>query len=123
MSSDGSHRKVIVTGCRHPDGIVVDVEAGHIYWTDMGVPNLNDGSIERAALFFKLAVVRIARDRPSRRLAGPPCLVSPMPASPHAAAWLARAGRQSWASAIVVRLRVLTLNRCDNASLSTPRDA
>src|SRR6267154_6686486 len=48
MSPDGSDRDVIVTGCRHPDGIVVDVEAGHIYWTDMGVPNLNDGSIERA---------------------------------------------------------------------------
>ncbi|HYX71450.1 MAG TPA: hypothetical protein VE732_01660, partial [Nitrososphaera sp.] len=27
-----------------------DVEAGHIYWTNMGVPNLNDGSIERADL-------------------------------------------------------------------------
>ena len=25
-------------------------EAGHIYWTNMGVPNLNDGSIERADL-------------------------------------------------------------------------
>jgi hypothetical protein len=48
LSPDGSDRKVIVTGCRHPDGIVVDVEAGHLYWTDMGVPNLNDGSIERA---------------------------------------------------------------------------
>jgi hypothetical protein len=48
MSPDGSDRTVIVTGCRHPDGIVVDAEAGHIYWTDMGVPNLNDGSIERA---------------------------------------------------------------------------
>jgi hypothetical protein len=48
MRPDGSDRKVIVTGCRHPDGIVVDVEAGHIYWTDMGVPSLNDGSIERA---------------------------------------------------------------------------
>ena len=33
-----------------PDGIVVDVEAGHIYWTNMGIPNLNDGSIERADL-------------------------------------------------------------------------
>ena len=32
------------------DGIVVDIEAGHIYWTDMGVPNLNDGCIERADL-------------------------------------------------------------------------
>jgi hypothetical protein len=50
LNADGSNQKVIVKGCRHPDGIVVDVEAGHIYWTDMGVPNLNDGSIERADL-------------------------------------------------------------------------
>src|SRR5215470_12362076 len=47
---DGSNKTVIVTGCRFPDGIVVDVERGHIYWTNMGVPNLNDGSIERADL-------------------------------------------------------------------------
>ena len=45
---DGSGGKVIVTECHYPDGIVVDVEAGHIYWTNMGVPSLNDGSIERA---------------------------------------------------------------------------
>src|SRR5580704_12333227 len=50
MNPDGSDRKVIVTDCHLPDGIVVDVEAGHIYWTNMGVPNLNDGSIERADL-------------------------------------------------------------------------
>jgi hypothetical protein len=50
LNADGSDQKVIVTGCRHPDGIVVDVEAGHVYWTNMGVPNLNDGSIERADL-------------------------------------------------------------------------
>src|SRR5258705_13798028 len=48
MSTDGSDRKTIVTNCHLPDGIVVDVEAGHIYWTNMGIPNLNDGSIERA---------------------------------------------------------------------------
>ena len=48
MNPDGSDKKVIVSGCRTPDGIVVDVEAGHIYWTDMGIPNVNDGSIERA---------------------------------------------------------------------------
>ncbi|MEA2914003.1 MAG: hypothetical protein QOJ15_6084 [Bradyrhizobium sp.] len=48
MNPDGSDRKIIVTQCRNCDGIVVDVEAGHIYWTNMGVPNLNDGSIERA---------------------------------------------------------------------------
>ena len=50
LNDDGSDRKVIVSGCRHPDGIVVDVESGHIYWTNMGIPNLNDGSIERADL-------------------------------------------------------------------------
>src|SRR6201991_2578092 len=50
LNSDGSDRKVIVTKCRYPDGIALDVAAGHIYWTNMGVPKLNDGSIERADL-------------------------------------------------------------------------
>jgi len=50
MNPDGSDRKTIVTDCRFPDGIAVDVEAGHIYWTNMGVPPLNDGSIERSDL-------------------------------------------------------------------------
>jgi sugar lactone lactonase YvrE len=50
MNPDGSDRKTIVTNCHLPDGIVVDVDAGHIYWTNMGVPNLDDGSIERADL-------------------------------------------------------------------------
>jgi len=50
MNPDGSDRKIIITNCHLPDGIAVDAEAGHIYWTNMGVPNLNDGSIERADL-------------------------------------------------------------------------
>jgi hypothetical protein len=50
MNTDGSDRKTIVTDCHLPDGIVVDVQAGLIYWTNMGVPNLNDGSVERADL-------------------------------------------------------------------------
>jgi len=50
MNTDGSDRTTIVTGCHLPDGIVVDVEAGHIYWTNMGIPNLDDGSIERSDL-------------------------------------------------------------------------
>jgi hypothetical protein len=50
VNADGSDRKVIVSGARIPDGVVVDVEAGHIYWTNMGVPSKNDGSIERADL-------------------------------------------------------------------------
>jgi hypothetical protein len=48
---DGSDLTTIVSeGRRLPDGIVVDVEAGHIYWTNMGNPKANDGSIERADL-------------------------------------------------------------------------
>src|SRR5262245_28788422 len=50
VNPDGSDRKVIVNDCPFPDGIVVDAEAGHIYWTNMGAPKLNDGSIERADL-------------------------------------------------------------------------
>src|ERR1700751_4892363 len=50
MNPDGTDRKTIVTNCHLPDGIVVDAAAGHIYWTNMGVPNLDDGSIERADL-------------------------------------------------------------------------
>ena len=50
LNPDGSDRKVIVTECRYPDGIAVDVAAGHIYWTNMGDPKANDGSIERADL-------------------------------------------------------------------------
>jgi Low-density lipoprotein receptor repeat class B len=49
-NADGSDRKVILSGARVPDGIVVDVEAGHIYWTNMGNPSKNDGSIERVDL-------------------------------------------------------------------------
>src|SRR5258707_476478 len=50
-NSDGSDLKVIVNeGRRLPDGIVVDVAAGHIYWTNMGNPSSNDGSIERCDL-------------------------------------------------------------------------
>jgi hypothetical protein len=46
---DGSDLKVIVSeGRRIPDGIVVDTEAGYLYWTNMGNPTANDGSIERA---------------------------------------------------------------------------
>jgi hypothetical protein len=48
---DGTDKKVIVPDCPHlPDGIVVDAEAGHIYWTNMGIPSLNQGLIERADL-------------------------------------------------------------------------
>jgi DNA-binding beta-propeller fold protein YncE len=48
---DGSDLKIIINeGRRLPDGIVVDVAGGHIYWTNMGSPKANDGSIDRADL-------------------------------------------------------------------------
>jgi DNA-binding beta-propeller fold protein YncE len=46
---DGSDLKTIISeGRKLPDGIVVDVAGGHIYWTNMGNPSRNDGSIDRA---------------------------------------------------------------------------
>ena len=51
MRPDGSDRKVVVADCRLPDGIAIDREAGHLYWTNMGLGvATNDGSIERADL-------------------------------------------------------------------------
>jgi len=48
---DGTDLKTIVEeGRRLPDGVVVDVAAGHIYWTNMGNPSANNGSIERSDL-------------------------------------------------------------------------
>ena len=48
---DGSDLKTIVEeGRKLPDGLVVDSAAGHIYWTNMGNPQANDGSILRSDL-------------------------------------------------------------------------
>src|SRR5262245_20794443 len=66
MNPDGSDKKTIVTDCRNCDGIVVDVEAGHIYWTNMGIPYLNDGSIERADIDGKDRKSSFRRAPPSR---------------------------------------------------------
>ena len=50
INPDGSGKTFIVIGCPVPDGVGVDVQGGHIYWTNMGVPPRNDGSIERVDL-------------------------------------------------------------------------
>ena len=50
LKADGSDNKTLVTGCRRPDGIVIDAAAGYMYWTNMGDPSSNDGLIERADL-------------------------------------------------------------------------
>jgi DNA-binding beta-propeller fold protein YncE len=48
---DGSDLKTIVSeGRKLPDGLVVDSAAGHMYWTNMGNPQANDGSILRSDL-------------------------------------------------------------------------
>ena len=50
INPDGSDKTFLVTGCPVPDGVAVDIQAGHVYWTNMGVPPANDGSIERVDL-------------------------------------------------------------------------
>jgi hypothetical protein len=62
MNPDGSDRKVIVTDGQMPDGIAVDIGAGHIYWTNMGSsPGVKDGSIERADFDGKSRKVIVPR--------------------------------------------------------------
>jgi hypothetical protein len=48
---DGSDLKtLLIEGRKLPDGLAVDVAAGHLYWTNMGNPKANDGSIFRSDL-------------------------------------------------------------------------
>jgi len=48
-NTDGSDLKLIIDeGRKIPDGLAVDVAAGHLYWTNMGNPKKNDGSIVRS---------------------------------------------------------------------------
>src|SRR5258707_3097519 len=48
---DGSDVKTIVEeGKKLPDGLAVDIAAEHLYWTNMGNPSANDGSIVRSDL-------------------------------------------------------------------------
>jgi sugar lactone lactonase YvrE len=48
---DGSDLRTLVSeGRKLPDGLTADVAAGHLYWTNMGNPKANDGSIFRSDL-------------------------------------------------------------------------
>src|SRR5258707_1621338 len=50
-NADGSDLKTIVAeGGKLPDGLAVDIAAGHLYWTNMGNPTANDGAIRRSSL-------------------------------------------------------------------------
>jgi len=58
---DGSDLKTIVNeGRRLPDGLVADASAGHLYWTNMGNPKKNDGSILRSDLDGKNMITVVA---------------------------------------------------------------
>jgi len=49
--------KVIPNGCRIPDGIFVDLEAGHVYWTNMGEESSERGvarGVQGGCLCFDL---------------------------------------------------------------------
>jgi len=50
-AADGSARTVIVASAGSgPDGVAVDAKAGKVYWTNMGAPNGNDGTLMSAGL-------------------------------------------------------------------------
>ncbi len=51
VNPDGSNLQVLVDGKKEaPDGIAVDVGKGHIYWSNMGRANDDDGSVFRTDL-------------------------------------------------------------------------
>ena len=50
-NADGTDLRTLVSEGRHlPDGVVVDVSSRQLYWSNMGNPSQNDGSIMRADL-------------------------------------------------------------------------
>ena len=48
--SPGSEPSPIVTGQAMPDGLDVSLRNSRIYWTNMGVPNKNDGTVQSCNL-------------------------------------------------------------------------
>jgi DNA-binding beta-propeller fold protein YncE len=49
--TDGSDLRVLLNaGMSGPDGVAVDVEARHIYWSNMGKVKVDDGSVQRLDL-------------------------------------------------------------------------
>jgi len=65
---DGSDLKTIINeGRKLPDGLALDVAPGHIYWTNMGDPKKNDGSIMRSDLNGKNMTAIVPPGGTSRR--------------------------------------------------------
>jgi len=62
-NADGSDLKtVVVEGRKIPDGVAVDVAESRLYWTNMGDPNANDGSILSSDLDGSRLIWSIAVD-------------------------------------------------------------
>lgn len=49
-SSDGKPLKTLVSGESFPDGLDISPSTGRIYWTCMGIPSANDGSLKSCKL-------------------------------------------------------------------------
>ncbi|CAI7673486.1 unnamed protein product [Penicillium manginii] len=61
---DGSDFHELITQINTmPDGIAVDTVHQHIYWTNMGIPLANDGSIQRCDLSGKNIVTIVPRGK------------------------------------------------------------
>ena len=52
VNPDGSDLRALLVeeGRKLPDGLAIDPEGGYVYWTNMGNPKANDGSILRSDL-------------------------------------------------------------------------
>lgn len=48
ITLDGKLTQVLVSGQHYPDGIDVDYEGGRMFWTTMGIPGKDDGSVYSA---------------------------------------------------------------------------
>ena len=55
-----SPRVLVASAGQGPDGIAVDFAAGHIFWTNMGVPADDDGSVRRSNLDGSNVVTLVA---------------------------------------------------------------
>jgi len=49
-SPDGRELRTIVSGQILPDGLDISLKTGRIYWTNMGVPTANDGTVQSCKL-------------------------------------------------------------------------
>ncbi|THX46740.1 3-hydroxyacyl-CoA dehydrogenase-like protein [Aureobasidium pullulans] len=50
QSASGTEAKTLVSGLTLPDGLDISVKDNRIYWTNMGIPSENDGSIQSCKL-------------------------------------------------------------------------